>query len=1828
MKTPLSMTRYAINVLMLMLGGSLLATEAQANAGFADQNPLPGVTTLDRTYYAHSPLGLHGPTACFDSQGQRITPVLGDACDTGIALEKFVEKLPLFALPGKLAIPPANGKKYFTGASVNTLGIETGKYIPVAIPTKWVNAQGVMSNDDYYEIAVVEYKHRFHKNLTNDTLTRGYVQIDPAATDAAAGLNNGATPIPGSLAVHLVNPITGQNIQIPRLDSNAALGTTPVGDVLGDDGLPYKMVDAIAVDNPHYLGPVITASRNIPTRVKFINLLPVGRASGSARNGDLFLPVDETLPGAGFGPDGKVKYTQNRALINLHGGDNPWISDGTPHQWITPAGEATATNGVYAEAIRNTISPADAKHYLRGWSAANVPDMPNPGPGAMTYYFPNGQSARMEWYHDNSFGIARLNAYAGVASLYMLEDPSDSLEATYKVTGVIPSEEIPLVFQDKTFVPKDIEMEDAKWDTVLWGGESNLWYPHVYETNQNGANPYGQSGSLLNANGFGRWDWGPWFWPVFPSYYDRLPDGTHNISTNSVALTAAHNGLTEVTGTPKAIMDTVVVNGEAYPTVTVDPKAYRFRMLNASNDRYLNLGLYLAADKQTLNIENPASFDHQPIVCDGVSARDGGVKPTVADCTEMKMVNFDTSYPVSYYPTLPAQPFGAAGNFFFPGTPNTLGTPDGWGSFVGMLGHEGKTGSVQVPDPATAGPDIQLIGNDSGFQAQSVTVPSTIANYEDNTRSITITNVLQRGVYMGPGNRVDAVIDFSQYAGQTLILYNDAPAPSPASDARYDFFTGMGDFTAAGGSDETQPGFGPNTRTIMQIHVNGPDEGVSPATPLNVAALGNAIPALFAKNQPMPIIPEPDYALAYPNDRVISSLTAYNYASIMTGVMCGAPTASACSSGRSGYQGLTFRTTQPITYTQISGTCYDAATCDQSKRKTTLPTGGGTVTNAYVTLKTLTEEFEPTYGRMYSTLGVERPYSTSMIQTSIPLAYIDPTTDTVADGETVFWRLTHNGVDDHPIHFEYVNVQVIDRVGWDGTLKTPPPEEAGWKDTVIAHPLEDIFVAVRAKAPAIPFGLPTSSRPRDPSQALGVGGSGNNNNLAGMIVSGFTQVDPLTGDNANVTNQMDTYGWEYTWHSAALGDQQNDLMRPLVFDYWTGKNGKNAGVYTNLPSAPIGLNFNGNTLIWTDPTPVSATATFAPAPKNEIGFKVSRTDTSVSPAVVVNYDVAANQTYWTIKNDMLNGHTYRFQVKAYNALGNGLASNAVNLTYTAGSLMPPLLNPAMDITATSVTLSWMNSSLGATTYVVKYKLSTATTWTSMAPINVPDPSVVPVMVQAVTGLTANAAYNFQVFAVNGGTPNGIGSNILNVTTDVLGASAFGVNVTGPSSATATWTLPAGGTPTLTVLNVNTGTAAGTKAALNAAGTAITGLAPSTSYSVTLQVSGVNGVVSTDTVYITTNAAAAVFGATPVTGITTTGANVAWTNPASALVTRVAISPTTGGAAITFNGTSTSAATARSLTPNTLYTVTVTEVGVNGTGTPATTTFTTTPGSVTNLAFATTGASTGSLSWTLPAGGGRVGIAVSPAGPVLTLNPDSTAATLTGLAAATNYTFTVTLTGARAGAPTTLIATTPAAPVAAPTGASIQLASATSAVMRFSTVTGAASYKVQMLVGATWTDVNSTTSIAGTTVTATATGLTLPAGATYSFRAVGVNAASLSGSPSATVTINLAAVPASVTALTATAGGTGTRTITVAFTKAANNAAGINIYRRQTNGALATFTVDGWTLFTTLPGNATNFVDTGLTAGTGYQYYVVLTNAAGNSASSVLVPSGNGVVRAR
>ena len=53
-------------------------------------------------------------------------------------------------------------------------------------------------------------------------------------------------------------------------------------------------------------------------------------------------------------------------------------------------------------------------------------------------------------------------------------------------------------------------------------------------------------------------------------------------------------GTPNVSWGAEAFLDTMMVNGTAYPTVTVQPQDYRFRILNAAHDRFLNLQLYVA----------------------------------------------------------------------------------------------------------------------------------------------------------------------------------------------------------------------------------------------------------------------------------------------------------------------------------------------------------------------------------------------------------------------------------------------------------------------------------------------------------------------------------------------------------------------------------------------------------------------------------------------------------------------------------------------------------------------------------------------------------------------------------------------------------------------------------------------------------------------------------------------------------------------------------------------------------------------------------------------------------------------------------------------------------------------------------------------------------------------------------------------------------------------------------------------------------------------------------------------------------------------------------
>jgi spore coat protein A len=292
---------------------------------------------------------------------------------------------------------------------------------------------------------------------------------------------------------------------------------------------------------PSYLGGVVVATQGQPTRMRFTNNLP----------GTHPLPVDDTLtspPPAGtlsseFNVPGAQQH--DRAAVHHHGALIDWTSDGGPFDWFTP-------NGHYGPSL-----PASSP--IR--SDANGRPLAN---NQIELFHPNQQSARFSWYHDHAAGLTRLNAYAGVASAYLI---TDSIEQSLIQQGYLPDIAgyplgIPLIIQDKTFV-------DGTDPNYRWGSRGDLFYPYQYEPN---VDINGQSNSK------GRWDWGPTVSPPAPppaAGWRALP------------------GLSTV---PEFYSDTSVVNGVAYPYLPVEQRHYRFRILNGSQARFYNLMLFYASN--------------------------------------------------------------------------------------------------------------------------------------------------------------------------------------------------------------------------------------------------------------------------------------------------------------------------------------------------------------------------------------------------------------------------------------------------------------------------------------------------------------------------------------------------------------------------------------------------------------------------------------------------------------------------------------------------------------------------------------------------------------------------------------------------------------------------------------------------------------------------------------------------------------------------------------------------------------------------------------------------------------------------------------------------------------------------------------------------------------------------------------------------------------------------------------------------------------------------------------------------------------------------------
>ena len=208
----------------------------------------------------------------------------------------------------------------------------------------------------------------------------------------------------------------------------------------------------------------------------------------------------------------------------------PWNSDGGPHSWFAPSGGGYGVSAGAGGASYKAVNPGLL-------------------PGQAEYYYPNNQGARVVWYHDHAIGITRLNAYAGLASAYVITDDYEaSLGTANNLPGPLDARTKYLVFQDKIFVDSFAAMavKDPTWFSTVFGSRpGDLWYPHVYE---------------------------PALWALDPG---GLP-------------------LPLVSCVPEFFGDTILVNGTVAPFLQLEQRQYRFRMLNACNARFLNPRLVYA----------------------------------------------------------------------------------------------------------------------------------------------------------------------------------------------------------------------------------------------------------------------------------------------------------------------------------------------------------------------------------------------------------------------------------------------------------------------------------------------------------------------------------------------------------------------------------------------------------------------------------------------------------------------------------------------------------------------------------------------------------------------------------------------------------------------------------------------------------------------------------------------------------------------------------------------------------------------------------------------------------------------------------------------------------------------------------------------------------------------------------------------------------------------------------------------------------------------------------------------------------------------------------
>lgn len=250
-------------------------------------------------------------------------------------------------------------------------------------------------------------------------------------------------------------------------------------------------------------------------------------------------------------------------IPHVHGAHVSPESDGYPEAWWLPAA--------------NNISAA----YASIGSLVNQFGAPtNTKAGQAKFIYPNTQPSTTLWYHDHTLGMTRSNVYAGPAGFWLIR--AVGATETGLISGILPGR--------APILGDDFKATNFRGTATSPRRERYREIPILIQDRS-----FNADGSL--------------FYPANRAFFEGLGDGQDAgplaNSNNGLHINTRGTGPSDISPiwNPEAFFNVMVVNGVSWPTHEVAQAMYRFRLLNGSNSRFLNLSMFVI-DPTTNEISN------------------------------------------------------------------------------------------------------------------------------------------------------------------------------------------------------------------------------------------------------------------------------------------------------------------------------------------------------------------------------------------------------------------------------------------------------------------------------------------------------------------------------------------------------------------------------------------------------------------------------------------------------------------------------------------------------------------------------------------------------------------------------------------------------------------------------------------------------------------------------------------------------------------------------------------------------------------------------------------------------------------------------------------------------------------------------------------------------------------------------------------------------------------------------------------------------------------------------------------------------------------------